>query len=243
MQLRPIVNLPQSGDYFQTFNTISSQAQSGDYYQTFSAFEKLLFRRFADSVAVELDGRASSEPITSYSELMRMINRMTFTRPLSKVNEQGKNMLVRLFPSWLLPAYKVMFSGPFPQFSAWMNSWVTLWTTQWLMGKSTLYDLELIGGTVGKDQGLLVDKCRFLEETGCVRTCLNACKVPTQRFFLEEMGLPVTLRPNMTDLSCRFEFGIMPVPLDQDDISRSPCLAMCTQREKHSEREQEKACW
>ena len=32
-------------------------------------------------------------------------------------------------------------------------------------------------------------------------------KVPTQRFFLEEMGLPVALRPNMTDYSCRFEVG------------------------------------
>ena len=49
-------------------------------------------------------------------------------------------------------------------------------------------------------QGLLVEKCRFLESSGCVQTCLHACKVPTQRFFLEEMGLPVTLRPNMTDL-------------------------------------------
>ena len=48
-------------------------------------------------------------------------------------------------------------------------------------------------------QGLLVEKCRFLETAGCARTCLHACKIPTQRFFLEEMGLPVTMLPNMTD--------------------------------------------
>ena len=52
---------------------------------------------------------------------------------------------------------------------------------------------------VRKQQGLLVEKCRFLESAGCARTCLHACKIPTQRFFLEEMGLPVTLSPNMTD--------------------------------------------
>ena len=50
-----------------------------------------------------------------------------------------------------------------------------------------------------KAQGLLVEKCRFLESAGCARTCLHACKIPTQRFFLEEMGLPVTMLPNMTD--------------------------------------------
>ena len=50
-----------------------------------------------------------------------------------------------------------------------------------------------------KSQGLLVEKCRFLETAGCAKTCLHACKIPTQRFFLEEMGLPVTLLPNMTD--------------------------------------------
>ena len=63
-----------------------------------------------------------------------------------------------------------------------------------------IYDLELSDGTMALQQGLLVEKCRFLESSGCVQTCLHACKVPTQRFFLEEMGLPVTLRPNMTDL-------------------------------------------
>ena len=51
-------------------------------------------------------------------------------------------------------------------------------------------------------QGLLVEKCRFLETAGCARTCLHACKIPTQRFFLEEMGLPVTMLPNMTDFRC-----------------------------------------
>ena len=52
---------------------------------------------------------------------------------------------------------------------------------------------------IRRQQGLLVEKCRFLESAGCARTCLHACKIPTQRFFLEEMGLPVTLSPNMTD--------------------------------------------
>ena len=61
---------------------------------------------------------------------------------------------------------------------------------------------------IRRQQGLLVEKCRFLESAGCARTCLHACKIPTQRFFLEEMGLPVTLSPNMTDFrSNSFFYG------------------------------------
>ena len=65
------------------------------------------------------------------------------------------------------------------------------------------YSAEFQNGSgvsvIRKNQGLLVEKCRFLESAGCAKTCLHACKIPTQRFFLEEMGLPVTLLPNMTD--------------------------------------------
>jgi hypothetical protein len=107
---------------------------------------------------------------------------------------------------------------------------VTHWTTNWLMGNSTVMDLELPGGAVYTDQALLVEKCTFLETAGCVRTCLHTCKIPTQRFFLEEMGLPVTLNPNMTDYSCRFDFGVPPVPLEDDPIGLSPCFDMCTRR-------------
>ena len=78
------------------------------------------------------------------------------------------------------------------------------------------------------EQGLLVEKCRFLEVSGCLATCIHACKVPTQRFFLEEMGVPVTIYPNVTDMSCRFEFGRYPAPLSEDPISALPCLTTCT---------------
>jgi hypothetical protein len=81
--------------------------------------------------------------------------------------------------------------------------WVTHWTTSWLMGASAVKnletkssankidDLEVIEGEIGigegegevvvaKDNLLLLEKCRFLEVSGCARTCLHACKIPTQ---------------------------------------------------------------
>ena len=210
--------------------TLGETSSVQDPYETFTPFERLLFRRFADSVSAELnDGSPSA---TDYKELMASINRMADTRPLTQVNQQGKSMLVRLFPSWLLPLYKVLIQGPLPRFSAVMNCFVTKWTTHWLMGPSEVYDLDerLPDGTVSvvaPSSGLLIEKCRFLESTGCVKTCLHACKVPTQSFFMEEMGLPVTLSPNMTDLSCRFHFGVVPKDLKDDPINFSPCLDIC----------------
>lgn len=202
-----------------------------DLFDSFSFTDKLLFQRSSKSVANEI-GRPSEVP-RNYQQLISMINSMTFSRSASQTQDQGKNMLKRLFPGWLLSQYKVMFARPFPRFSAWMNAWVTHFTTNWLMGNSTVVDLVVQADgsqVVLQDQALIIEKCRFLETAGCVRTCLHACKAPTQRFFLEEMGLPVTLIPNMTDYSCRFEFGVMPVPLVEDPISLSPCLASCPQK-------------
>lgn len=42
-------------------------------------------------------------------------------------------------------------------------------------------------------------RCRYLEESGCASVCLNSCKFPTQRFFMEDMGLPLTMTPNYDD--------------------------------------------
>ena len=80
----------------------------------------------------------------NYGQLMDLINQMTTTRPTTMVHDQGKNMLVRLFPKWLLEQYQWMFAAPFPRFSAWMNAYVTHWTTNWLMGNSTVCTIHLV---------------------------------------------------------------------------------------------------
>ena len=116
-----------------------------DPYDSFTFIDKILFSRFALSVAAEMDETTTAP--RNYNELMALINKMTRTRPIPVVHDQGKNMLVRLFPKWLLVQYQWMFAKPFPRFSAWMNAYVTHWSTNWLMGNSTIYDLELADGT------------------------------------------------------------------------------------------------
>mmetsp|Transcript_1074 Transcript_1074/g.1772 ORF Transcript_1074/g.1772 Transcript_1074/m.1772 type:complete len:256 (-) Transcript_1074:7-774(-) len=197
-----------------------------DPFESFSSFDNILFSRFSLAVSEEVE--ADYIP-ANFTSLIDMIKQLSFSGSPSTINDKSKSMLVRLFPSWLLPAYKVLF-GPFKSFSALMNTWVTHFTTLWLMGPSEVVDLELEDGTVVENNCLVVEKCRFLETAGCVQTCLHACKIPTQRFFLEEMDLPVTLKPNFTDYSCRFEFGVLLTPLELDESVQVPCLTECTRQ-------------
>lgn len=39
---------------------------------------------------------------------------------------------------------------------------------------------------------------RYLENSGCVGMCVNMCKTPTQDFFTNEFGLPLTMIPSMS---------------------------------------------
>ena len=90
------------------------------------------------------------------------------------MHDVSKRILVGLFPQWLLPAYKNLFSA-FPGFSTWMNAWVTHWTTTWLMGPSTVVPLD--GERYGPDAtgtGLLVEKVRPSVPT-CMCMCMCVC--------------------------------------------------------------------
>jgi hypothetical protein len=108
-----------------------------------------------------------------------------------------------------------------------MNAWATKVGGTWLMGECEINDVELEGGEIGKNQGLLVKRCRFLEESGCASICVNSCKVPTQKFFIEDMGLPLTMEPNYETFECQFSFGATPNPATELEAKSTPCLMRC----------------
>jgi len=67
--------------------------------------------------------------------------------------------------------------------------------------------------------GVLVERCRYLEEAGCASICINSCKVPTQEFFARDMGLALEMTPNYDDFSVR---GMSP---EQQGRGRSGSVA------------------
>lgn len=50
--------------------------------------------------------------------------------------------------------------------------------------------------------------------------------MPTQKFFTDDFGLPLTMNPNFEDLSCDMIFGQAPPPLELDAASSQPCFAV-----------------
>lgn len=96
------------------------------------------------------------------------------------------------------------------------------------MGEVTINSVESKDGTVVlKDQGVLVKRCRFLEESGCASVCVNSCKIPTQNFFLQDMGIPLTMTPDYDTFECQFSFGVSPDALGEDEVKNTPCLLRC----------------
>jgi Beta-carotene isomerase D27-like, C-terminal len=109
-----------------------------------------------------------------------------------------------------------------------LNAWFAAHLFQWLVGPCEIAEAEinLADGTV-RSQPSAVDikKCRYLEDSGCVGMCVNLCKVPTQQFFTEKFGIPLTMTPNFVDLSCKMIFGQAPLTSESDPDHSQPCLA------------------
>ena len=62
-------------------------------------------------------------------------------------------------------------------------------------------------GGLGGRTGVRVERCRYLEATGCVSACLNSCKLPTQAFFARDMGLALTMTPDFETYEVRRRGG------------------------------------
>jgi hypothetical protein len=109
-----------------------------------------------------------------------------------------------------------------------LNAWFATRLFAWLVGPCEVRTVEVTdaAGLVRQQRsGVHIQKCRYLEQSGCVGMCINMCKLPTQRFFTEDFGIPLTMTPNFEDLSCEMVFGEIPPPLASEAASRQACLS------------------
>uniref|UniRef100_A0A7I4EJB9 Beta-carotene isomerase D27-like C-terminal domain-containing protein n=1 Tax=Physcomitrium patens TaxID=3218 RepID=A0A7I4EJB9_PHYPA len=75
---------------------------------------------------------------------------------------------------------------------------------------------EVIAGVIGE---------RYLESSNCVGMCVNLCKIPTQDFFTNSLGVPLTMTPNFEDMSCEMIYGQTPPSIEEDPALQQPCFA------------------
>jgi hypothetical protein len=182
---------------------------------------------------------------TDIVQLAAALNARFANNPV-EVARRARLVLQNLFPPWLPAAYAALFSRPFPGLAARMNARVTAVAGVWLMGECTVNDVPLLGISsvpsssrtdssragpnftmMGRGQGVLVTRCRFLEESQCASVCVNSCKLPTQSFFLDGMGLPLVMEPDYATGSCQFSFGRVPDIETERAALATPCLSQC----------------
>lgn len=119
---------------------------------------------------------------------------------------------------------KSVFGGPL-FYAPFLTSVVTPPFLKFLVGPSrTNYRKD------GKPGGIVVEKCKFLQESGCKGMCLHQCKLPAQQFFADNLKLPVTVSPNFATQECQWSWGEEPLPPEQDPAWPRGCLVDCPTR-------------
>ncbi|KAH9786811.1 DUF4033 domain-containing protein [Citrus sinensis] len=195
--------------------------------------DDLFLSSFRNKLVQEV-GLDSEKP--GYDGLIELVNHLMMKgKSSSDARDAAIRILVSLFPPLVLKLYKILIS-PLAggKIAAMMVARVTALTCQWLMGPCTVNSVDLPDGT-SCQSGVFVERCKYLEESKCVGVCINTCKLPTQTFFKDYMGVPLLMEPNFSDYSCQFKFGILP-PLPKDDTTlKEPCLDICPTSSRRKE--------
>ncbi|NJK29491.1 MAG: DUF4033 domain-containing protein [Acaryochloris sp. RU_4_1] len=182
-----------------------------------------LFIWFFSRKMAEVAGNKSE--LAGYAGLVDLSKQIMQGRNSREQQEALAGVLRSLIPSYVLWAIRTLFS-PSQRILEW-NAWFASRLFTWLVGSCDLQAVEVVGenGQVRTQRsGLHIQKCRYLEESGCVGMCVNLCKLPTQEFFAQEFGFPLTLTPNFEDMSCEMVFGHPAPPLAEEPIYHQPCL-------------------
>mmetsp|Transcript_28460 Transcript_28460/g.28790 ORF Transcript_28460/g.28790 Transcript_28460/m.28790 type:complete len:304 (+) Transcript_28460:165-1076(+) len=141
------------------------------------------------------------------------------------------NLLKKLMPEKVRLFFQETYQTN-PQYLCESSSqWMTFGFLDWLIGPTHRFHVNITQTNdtqVQWESGVKLQECRYLVESGCKATCLHLCKGPTQQFFNDELGVPMTMKPNFEDCSCEMIFGTSPPPPEEDPIYAQPCFSSCS---------------
>jgi hypothetical protein len=161
---------------------------------------------------------------SGYDGFVEVSTRIMSGRTAPEQRAMVSQVLASLVPAPVLWLIRTAFSP-----TRWVcesNAWFATVMFEWLVGPCEVKAVEVptADGVRQQNSGVQIKKCRYLEASGCVGLCVNLCKVPTQDFFTQKFGIPLTMTPNFEDMSCEMVFGQPPPPLETEDAYRQPCL-------------------
>ncbi|MCM1984588.1 beta-carotene isomerase domain-containing protein [Lyngbya confervoides] len=185
-------------------------------------FDRLFIRLFSRKIAVALGEQTQQAGYDGFVDLSQRI--MAGRSPQEQQQLVGV-VLRSLVPAPVLWGVRTFFS-PTPLVCE-LNAWFATRLFEWLVGPCTVQPAQVTtpSGAAREQKSMVkIERCRYLDQSGCVAMCINMCKLPTQEFFTRDFGIPVTLTPNFEDFSCEMVFGSAPPPLQSEAIATQPCL-------------------
>ncbi|MBE9063972.1 DUF4033 domain-containing protein [cf. Phormidesmis sp. LEGE 11477] len=187
--------------------------------------DRLFIWLFSRKMANAID---STTAATGYEGFVDLSKQIMQGRSAQEQQAAVARVLQSLIPAPILWVIRTVFSPT--RLVCVLNAWFAAQMFEWLVGPCEVAQAEVKGldGEVrSQPSAVHIKKCRYLEESQCVGMCVNMCKLPTQTFFTEKFGIPLTMTPNFEDLSCEMVFGQVPIAAEADDVMDQPCLSEC----------------
>jgi hypothetical protein len=208
--------------YFGVYSPLMTAPTEQDQYSD-NALDRFFIGFFAAKMARAVD---KSTDLAGYEGLVDLSKQVVNSYDALGQQRVIGDMLRSLIPAPILWSIRTLVR-PAKLILEW-NAWFASHLFEWLVGPCELQEVEVPdanGNLRIQRSGIHIKKCRYLEQSGCVGMCINMCKLPTQDFFAQEFGFPLTLTPNFEDFSCEMVFGQAAPPLEDEPIYDQPCLA------------------
>ncbi len=186
--------------------------------------DRLFIRLFSRKMARALGTKTIPAP--GYDGFVALSKQIMRGRNAQEQQDVVAIVLKSLIPAPVLYGIRTFFS-PTQWVCEW-NAWFATKLFEWLVGPCEVREAEIVdaqGDRHRQASMVYIKKCRYLEQSRCVGLCVNMCKQPTQTFFTNEFGIPLTMTPNFEDLSCEMVFGQPPPPLETEPSYSQPCFA------------------
>jgi len=154
-----------------------------------------------------------------------LLNEMITLVRAGATPDQQKNTVLKtlrmLMTSYLPPFYRFLVTNrPWADFS---TSVVAPYVFGYLVGPSSPNRRS----QDGKRGGLLVHKCKFLQQSNCKGLCLHQCKLPAEELFFKDLGVQLYVKPNFITQECQWSWGIPSPSIQSDPNWPIGCISSC----------------
>ena len=182
----------------------------------------LFSRKMANAINTDI-------PSSGYSGFVELSQQIMQGRNGQQQQAVVARVLQSLVPTPVLWLIRTLFSPT--RLVCVLNAWFAAQMFEWLVGPCEVESAEVVdekGEVRSQPSAVQIQECRYLKESQCVGMCVNMCKLPTQTFFTEKFGIPLTMTPNFEDLSCTMVFGQPPIEPYLDEAFSEPCIEACS---------------